>query len=222
MFVATKVNYYVKVINSSKKGLAGYNQPSYSSTKQKTYSNGTAFYVDRMATDTSGIWYRHMIDKTWVMFKTSSGKSYLKSTKETAKSKELKEWYKEQSAEKKSTATVSKTSSTLSGMMNFGQVVSQIKSGTSTAEKMSTVIPTPGSSSSLVVPPGTTNDPYPIKTDIVQQNSKIVNTNKVNSKKYQNTLHYSLLTLNLPIGKHWQGWKESNPPLEFWRLLFYR
>ena len=20
----------------------------------------------------------------------------------------------------------------------------------------------------------------------------------------------------------WQGWKESNPPLEFWRLLFYR
>ena len=33
-------------------------------------------------------------------------------------------------------------------------------------------------------------------------------------KKYKKT---KVLTLVF-----WQGWKESNPPQEFWRLLFYR
>ena len=30
------------------------------------------------------------------------------------------------------------------------------------------------------------------------------------------------LKINLKMAIKWQGWKESNPPLEFWRLLFYR
>lgn len=181
--MATKVNYYVKVINSSKKGLKGYSEPSYSSTQKTVYSNGNQFYVDRMATDTSGIWYRHMGDKTWVMFKTSSGKSYLKVTKKGATSTELSKWYETYTAKTSNrsnsdqsyAAEISKKTTTLGSLMDIGQIKSQTEKMTSTAETISSsasnLTKSGTSNGALVLKPGNIDDPYPIKTDVKQQNS---------------------------------------------------
>lgn len=75
--MATKINYVVTVINKPK-GLDGYSSPSYSSKKIKTFKNGKKFRVDRIDTDRSGIWYREVESSAWVLYKSASGKAYLK------------------------------------------------------------------------------------------------------------------------------------------------
>ena len=123
-----------------------YSRPTYSSEKLKVYKNGKTFNVDRMDVDTSGIWYRRTEDKTWVMYRTSSGKTYLK-IMENMKNKV--------STNKTPTSTSNKRKTN--------------NSNTSTGNSDVELISLPPSSElngkSLILPSGTE-----VVTDVIQQN----------------------------------------------------